>query len=751
LYLSDVLNEEANSNNIHLSQINQKVIFNSNPIVTVDPIQDQEVVTKKYLFKIFENIFGKSFYENSLSTVSPVSIYNISVSNAECIEGEDLIFELIISPQLIANLRLQLDIISSTAIASVDFTNNFFYSSDNIEFIEIQDNVINIDAGINIVYVKIKTMVRDDTSFYGDKILILKVDEILLYDSPEDPYFMFNDIGIGKIKEYRSKPKVYNLSISNPIQYRGNDIIFELTVDSIISNLDLYYNFANLTAFSEVDYDTIDLSYSIDNGTTWESSQINLLTLKNTDKLLLKVRTFEAFEYKGDKVFLLNILNASNAPENSIVNIVNSVSYATIRDTILPTVESYLIVRDAICNEGDDLIFETELTISDSDINNINETSQIIVYFDIKNITAFSGIDFSEVMYWSVDNINYIATSSRQVIYTKSNLKIYIKFKTINSAAQEYNYNITRSLLLKPEFIINKPSNVNIKISDIGVGTINNITTPFENYVFNIEDSTAIEGDYIVFDIFSDKPVTDDVVLNIKSSNITAIETLDYLNDSLQYSINQGSTWINATYSNIIFSKDLTNIKIRYYTIRRSDYTGPRSLLVKIKSIVTKPNYFNIDYQDMGIGTILDMEDPPTNYEIILVDKDYSVKHGNDFIFECYIYPPLKYDNLELKLNIISDPEDLDGNNKAILNSDYSLRFGSFSTNNGISWSSISQADTIVLHKNVTYFKIKIPTYYNVSKLNIKNIKFLIEAVVFNIPNSNINIKDAFVLTQITV
>ena len=743
MYLSDlIIQKNTNINNNLLPQIDQKLIFNANPIINQEPIENNNIVTKGYLYSLFENIFGTSFYENNLNNnLSPISIYTINLTNAECIEGNYLIFELVISPELYANLSLKLELISSTAIAGIDFTNSFFYSEDNKIYTEIQNNIINIKANTNKVYIKIKTEHRDDTEYYGDKILVLKIKEIVLYDSPENPYFVFNDVGIGKIKEVKAKPIVYNLNINNPIVYKGTDVIFELVLNKIITNLTLTYQINNLTAFSEVDYDLINAKYSITNGATWlpvSNSNINFI---NTDKILLKVPTKDRPTYQGDKVFLLNISGITSSPENSIINIVNSTVYATIRDQYLPTIDSYLNVKDAFCNEGQSLVFETELIMSDADKARLLTTQQIIVYFNVINITAFSGNDYSEVMYWSTDNVNFISTSTRQVIYTNSNLKVFIKFETIDSAAPTINNK--KALLLKPEFIINKPENINIKLTDLGIGTINNITIPIEYYDLLLEDSITKEGNDIVFDLFSNKPLTNSIVLNIQLSDLTAYNNIDYLTNTLQYSINQGSTYINAIYNNIIFHKNLTNIKLKVKTIKKSNFNGNRSFLIKIKEILEQPMNYNINYHDMAIGTIEDLDDPPVNYKITIVANNYNVIHGNDFVFEGYVYPPLRYDNLELKLKIISE--------KAIENTDYSFRFGNFSTNNGLTWNSISQSNTIILNKDTTYFKIKIPTFKNLSSLIIKPLKFEIEKVVYVTPNSNFDITEAYANTNITV
>ncbi len=748
MYLSDLIVSNSNNQNSNLlSQIDQKVIFNSNPIIKQDPIELEETVNKRYLLKVFEKVFGPNFYENNLNNISPVSIYSLNISNAECTEGNPLIFELVISPELIANLKLKLELISSTAIASIDFTNAFYYSEDNLVYTQISDNIITINANVNKCYIKINTSARDDTEYYGDKILILKIREVVLYDSPENPYFIYNDIGVGKIKELKSKPEIYDLVVNNPNVYRDdtNGIIYELKLNKVISNLKVKFEVNNLTAFSEVDYDRIYMKYSVNNGGTWVDNNSNtILHFVNTDKILLKIPLISNFGYRGDKVLILNVNEVVEKPDNSIINIINSTAYATIRDQYLPTIESYINIKDAVCNEGEELVFETELVMAPADLLKLKDTDQIVVYYNVSNITAYSGNDYSEVMYWSVDNINYIATSTRQVIYTKSNLKVNIKFETIESVPPKYK----RSLLLKPELIINKPEILNIKLNDIGIGIINDISILSDYYDLLLEDSICKEGNYIVFNLNSNKPLLDNLVLNIQVSDITAIDNIDYIKNSLQYSINEGSTYINSTFNNVIFHKNLTNIKLRLNTIKSSNYNGNRSFLLKIKEVIEKPIHYIINYHDMAIGTIEDESTPPVNHEIKFAVKDYNIKHGNDFIFEAYIYPPILYDGLELKLNIIPNNQNT---NSAVENTDYSFRFASFSTNNGLSWSSVSNTKTIILNQNTNYFKIKIPTYQNLSNTNIKNIKFLIEKVIFTPPNSNIDISEAFVLTSITV
>lgn len=736
MYLSDLIADLNNKSNDIIGSINQKIVFNSNPIVKVDPINDNEVVTKRYLFKLFESIFGTNFYENKLYSPSPISVYVLNISDAECIEGESLIFEISISPLLIANLKIKLDLVSTSALPGVDYVNSFFYSEDNLSFTEIQNNIIDIKANLNKVYVKINTNITDE--YYGDKILALKITEVVVYDSPENPRFVFNDVGLGKIKESKPQPTVYTLTVNNPNILKSEDAIFDFTLDKIISSLKIAFSINSLTASNTYDYDDIHLKYSNDDGKTWINLTNNELNIINTNKIKLKVSTFDRPGYQGDKVFLLNVNAVLNNPDNSIINVVNSISYATIREKYLPTIESYINVIDSHCVEGQPLVFETELVLLNNAV--LNSTDQIIVYYNIKNITALSGVDYSEVMYWSYDNITYNATSTRQVIYTKDNLKVYIKFTTINFAAPN---NKSRTLLLKPEYIVNKPNNINIKISDIAIGTINDITIPTEYYKFTLEDSIANEGDYIVFDLFSDNKLTSDITLLLQTSDITAINNTDYIKDNFQYSINQGSTWIDATNNSIIFHKDLVNIKIRLLTVKSSDYTGNRSFILKIKSIQEQPYYFDINYQDMAIGIIKDLENPPINYAIKFQQEDYSVKHGSDFIFKGYVYPPLRYDGLELKLNVSSS--------KAVLNTDYSFRFGKFSTNNGLTWSTISQANTIILNKENSYFWILIPTFQNLANKVDKDFKFFIDQVVVPTPNSNFDLNQAYVQTSIKV
>ena len=634
---------------------------------------------------------------------------------------------------------------------SIDYDNSFLFSQDNKVFTQIQDNIVNINSTINKFYIKIKTNKRDDTVYYGDKILILKIKEIVLYDSSENPYFIFNDIGIGKIREWRQPPTVYSLNVSNPNVYRGSDVVFELSLDKVISKFGFEYSISNLTAISGLDYNNVNLKYSNNNGSSWIDLTYtnNILTFTNTDKILLKVPTIlTSTDYRGDRVFLFSINKILYAPENCIVNIVNSISYATIRDSFLPTVQAHLRVNDSFCDEGQSLVFETELVLKDSDINLLTNNDQIIVYYNVSNITAYTGIDYSEVMYWSYDKVNYIQTSSRQVIYTKSNLKVYIKIETINSAAQEYNYNVKRSLLLKPELIIKNPNFLNININDVGIGVINNISIPFDYYTLSINDAITKEGDYIIFDILSNKALKSSIVLNLQLSDLTAVNNKDYYN-ILQYSINQGSTYINASFNNIIFHKGLSNIKIRIQTIKSSEYIGNRSFLIKIKSIIEKPFNYIIDYQDMAIGTIEDLSEPPVNYSITFLEKDYSVIQGSDFIFRGYIYPPLRYDGLELKLQVIPENNTSQNNSIASNGIDYDLQHASISTNNGLSWSLISRDNTIILNKDNSFFDIKLPTYKNLSKPNSKNIKFLIEKVFSNTPNSNIDISKSFIITTI--
>ncbi len=180
MYLTDLINNSNSNSNSLIGSITEKVVFESNPLVNIEPQLDNEVVTKKYLFRILETIFGPNFFENKLNYASAVSVYILNITNAECIEGGKLTFELSISPTLLANLRIKLSILDSTAVSGVDFENVLQHSLNNTSYIDIQDNILNIPNNTEKLYIQIQSKERDSLEYYGDKIFVIKIAKLFL-------------------------------------------------------------------------------------------------------------------------------------------------------------------------------------------------------------------------------------------------------------------------------------------------------------------------------------------------------------------------------------------------------------------------------------------------------------------------------------------------------------------------------------------------------------------------------------------
>lgn len=438
-------------------------------------------------------------------------------------EGQDLIFTLSLDVMTDQALLLQLAISDQIHMNVTEL----YYSVDNINWTLMTDLELPIQP--NTQQIKIKTATSEYMTYVDERSMKLNIDMV-----KTGIVFDYSSIGLGTVVQ--TAPRlIVNTSAAN----EGDPIIISITPSRVSFDQSITFTigFTNNSAVLNTDYSTTNMQWSQDNGTTWETVSNNTLTLLNNySDVQLKLNTLVNHMYYGDRTFTCYINEIVSGSVSSTQS-----GIQTIIETTPQIQECSLIANNPSTLEGDDLIFTLSLDVI--------PIADVYVTLGYTNGTAVHGTDFNFTQFsYSQDNgATWLIPVNNKIIFAMNHSTLSVKIPTIENALYE---GTSKTMTIKGTAV----DNINVTIlnlnTTLGTGTIVDDENP---PVITINDVTVEECEPLIFTVAASvQSKSQDLTLRLGLTDGSAIANTDYQTTNIQYSTNNGGSWINCNANNDI-------------------------------------------------------------------------------------------------------------------------------------------------------------------------------------------------------
>lgn len=298
--------------------------------------------------------------------------------------------------------------------------------------------------------------------------------------------------------------------------------------------------------------------------------------------------TIDDAVYEGSENVIVTIASATGGgfESLSIDPAADTVTTAITDDADKPVVS----INDVTAIEGTDdyatyTIEVTNISVEDIDLD-LTLTAGTATGAGIDFDAAAGGLEV-------FDGTDWVAATTATIKAGEFSAQVRVPIVDDNIDEPDENYT------LQVDVISGTTTNIQV----VGTGTIIDDDAAPD---VTIDDATASEGDFLVFDVSLSNPSSSPIVLNFSATDLSASTATDYSSATLEYSTNGGTTWLTAANgTEVTIPANSTAIQVRMLTTEDSVLETLETMRLAIVSVLNG-DVGNIS--DTATGTITDDE-----------------------------------------------------------------------------------------------------------------------------------------------